>query len=251
MNLLTDENLVALADGEVTPEERLVMERQLAGNGEARRHLLLLRLSGSAMREAFQLPAADPDSVAARNLRPNASQALIATASPCSRWLRRSSAVAAILMLGAFTAMGVLLTRQPSRDASAHPQRIAVGPLPQGELTRLLDRAPPEGAFAPASSAHTGFLIVASMRDRQGNPCHEVHHQGSVQQPSAAGSTMLVACRSERLGWSVVGAVARVASATDADGEHEQRARAALEEVITMIGARRAVASNEEEHEKK
>lgn len=40
MNGLTDETLIALADGALSPEDRLVAERLLADDEQARRRLL-------------------------------------------------------------------------------------------------------------------------------------------------------------------------------------------------------------------
>lgn len=251
MNLLTDENLVALADGAVTPEERLVMERQLAGDSEARRQLLLLRLSGAAMREAFTLAelegnAARSSSVTSMGVECRVPRFALGSRFRCHR-PGKAAAVAACLAI----AMGLYFADRHMRAQGTAESPVAIGPVPQGALSRLLDRTALDGAYLPARTATTDFLVVASMRDRQGKPCHEVHHYSEARDTAHALPSLLLACRMEPLGRSIVGAVAPTHSPTTPDGMVDERARAALDELMVMIGARRAVASNEEEHDKK
>lgn len=208
MTRINDEVIVAMLDGALSLEERLVTERQLSRDPSSLRALRLMRLSGLSIRAAFSGPEFDdiPDRLRrvidgqchGRSDRSNRGR-------PWFRTPRLQSASVVCVVAAATVAVAVLLRQGYS------PQEFATIPL--GEIDRASKLAQALEAHGnemmrPASAVSSEMTVVASANDRQGRTCRAVEVELG---PVRAGHQTVVACRSQSGSWTVV-ATATVAA---------------------------------------
>jgi hypothetical protein len=255
MNRLSEERLNAYADGVLDAETRAGVEAHLATDAEARALLEKLRRANALAIEAFAAPMQEPPPQALVDaiLRApahgtTAEQGVLQGRRRSRRWSVRDYAlpVAAALALAVGITAGALLG---TRTLQA-PEQVALGPVNAGSaLHRLLERHPSGTilGFDGSQAASQRLSVVATFRDRHTRPCREIEvlRAGAGQQAVAAA----VACRDAAGRWVVEGATL-VADATPAtDGQFQPSGvseKDALDGLLTMLGAQRALSSEEE-----
>lgn len=248
MSQLTDETLVAMADGALSLEERIVVERELATDHQSLRFLLLLRLSAIAIREAFAGHEFDRVPERLRQLllrRPGPGTSILGACGrlTMARTFRTAAAGAATLVLAAGTLLVVGLDR-PGR----HSHAIELGTLDSdSELAMVLDRQQ-NGRFVPASAANDRLVVVASIRDRFGNPCHEIDVYSGSKDAADELPDVLLACRTARGSWAVIAAAAAAELRQASLVPPDEMTRGALKGVMAMIGTRDEAAPAEKEN---
>jgi hypothetical protein len=255
MNRLSEEMLNAYADGALDAERHAEVEAQLAADAEARALLEKLRGANALAIVAFAEPMHEPPPRALVDaiLRAPAHAATVEQSAlrkgwRWHRWSIRDQALplAAALALAVGITAGVLFG---SRTLHV-PEQVALGPVQAAStLHRLLERHPSGSSLnldGTQGSARR-LSIVATFRDRHARPCREVEvlRTGADHHPVAAA----VACRGAAGGWVVEGAT-RVAGATPATGGQFEPSgmseKDALEGLLTMLGAQRALSPDEE-----
>ncbi len=255
---LSDEQLMAYADGEVTADHAEVGTRLREGlSVEEQSALEDFRRTRELVRVAFAEEAAEPPSAALVALLLEglpASQGTQPKVVPLHEKARRAPprsisrlAFAAAASIAALVAAAVLWPLTEGRDDIAG--QVVPGPLArESEFARVLETRPSGDpvAIGEASSAGRQHLMVAgTFRDRSGRVCRELELLDAELSPRV----VAVACRSVSGDWGVEGAVA-VASGAAGDpkayapaGTPEQEALGAL---MSLLGASRTLEPEEE-----
>jgi hypothetical protein len=256
MKRLSEETLNAYADGALEAQARADVEARLKIDPEARGLLEKLRGANALAIEAFAAPMheAPPQALVNTILRGPAHEAAADRRMPLRR--RRSLAwsvrdyslpLAAALALAIGITAGVLLGRQPAKSLG----ELALGVVhSDSTLYRLLERLPTgstlEIAGGQAGAGHR-LSIVATFHDRHARPCREIEVLPRDADPHAIAAA--VACRDAVGGWVVEGAT-RLARAPLAPGGQFHPSgvpeKDALEGLLAMLGAQRALAPAEE-----
>jgi hypothetical protein len=243
MGPVTDEMLMAYADGALSGEDAEAVERLLReGDVESREAVEAFRRTATLVRAAFADDANEP-------IPPALVQTVLgATAKPSilpfprRRFDRYAMAIAA--SLAAVVVVGALsvLLRPLETPVAA---RFEVGPVPAGsQLANVLSKVP---ASTPVESEDgtSRLMVVSTFRDRSDRICREVE----AMDASLAPQQVAVACRAAAGdGWLIEG-VARVAAASDSApgyapaGAPEQDA---LKGLNAMLGAKAPLSVDEE-----
>jgi hypothetical protein len=249
MTLPSEEMLNAYADGALDVASRAEVEARLAVDPEARALLEKLRRADGLAAEAFAAPLHEPPPQALVDAITQAPARGTAGIRDPRSWRLRDYALplAASVALAVGVAAGAFLGRQPAGP----PGELALGEVAgESALQRLLESHP--GGSTLAIDA-TGRLsrrlgVVATFRDRHARPCREVEVllPGSGRQAVAAA----VACRSDAGRWVVEG-VARLAPAPQSVAPGIEPAgvaeKDALDALLTLLGAQRALEAGEEQ----
>lgn len=255
---LSDEQLMAYADGEVTADQADVGVRMREGlSVEEQSALEDFRRTRELVRAAFAEEATEPPSAALVALLlegPPSSQGTQPKVVPLQAQGRRAPqrsvsrlAFAAAASIATLVAAAVLWSLTKGRGDIAG--QLVPGPLArESEFARVLETRPSGDPVATdeASSAGRQHLMVAgTFRDRSGRVCRELELLDAELSPRV----VAVACRSARGDWGVEGAVA-VASGAVGDpttyapaGTPEQEALGAL---MSLLGASRTLEPEEE-----
>lgn len=244
MTTLSDEMLVALADGKLSVEEELAVERMLDACPSARRFMLMLRLSALAIRDTF--PTSDFEPVPERLSR---------VIAPRRNWIEtmtgrwagcRPALPAAACVFLSNAGIAALASQSLEHVASEIPE-LAIGRLAQdSDLARTLDRFG-TATYSPASAGSSGrFIVTATSRDKFGNTCHEVDVHETAE--NTALPDLVVACRQATGGWIVVGALVASSRVQPGYAADHGTAGEALRGVLAMIGARERTAAGGKEN---
>lgn len=245
MNGLTDETLIALADGALSPEDRLVAERLLADDEQARRRLLSLRLSALAIRETYcglctdQVPERMHLILFGHPVRREPRQRLLGwlipdcRATTFERQARTWLPLAICITAGFAGFAAILATSRTAIDAKT--PGIALGRIDRNsDLAKKLDQSS-GSVFVPASAASARFTIVATVRNRNGELCNEVDVR--TDERSSHPGKIILACRTTNGGWHVVGAAVVPPEGQPAAVAAPQEFRSAMSGVMALIGA--------------
>jgi Putative zinc-finger len=253
MRRLSEETLNAYADGALEAAARAEVEAHLEVDPEARALLEKLRKANALAIEAFAAPMREPppqaliDAVLTGPGNDVASDpGMRQKRRPPRAWRVRDYTLplAAGLALAIGVTAGVYLGRQPAQA----PGELALGIVPgDSTLHRLLEGHPSGSSLNIGQAQARRLGIVATFRDRHARPCREVEvlPTGTDAQALAAG----VACRDAGGRWAVEGAT-RLAGAPQAPGGQFEPSgvpeKDALEGLLAMLGARRALSAAEE-----
>ena len=209
MAKLSDETLMAYADGELPAAERLNVERELATDSDARARLSRFEASAAATRQAFDSIIAEPvpphltESIrqATRTTRREAPQAPglwqriralmeqpLPGFSAAPGW-----AFALLVVFGLGLGVGWLAEPRPARE-----EFVELGPvIPHSALHVALETVPSGRGVAVGRGQFTGFV---SFRDMEGRYCREFEVAWHEQQTDLL---VGVACRSPAEQWAV------------------------------------------------
>jgi hypothetical protein len=245
MKRLSEETLNAYADGALDADARSDVEAQLEGDAEARALLERLRRANALAVEAFAAPMHEPPPQALVDaiLQGPARGAAGDRARPIRHY---ALPLAAALALAVGVTAGVFLGRHPAQA----PGDLALGVVGSGStLHRLLERHPSGTTLEVdgAKGAAGRLSVVATFRDRHARPCREVEALPSGADAQAIAAA--VACRDPAGRWVVEGTT-RLAGAPETNGSQFEPSgvpeKDALEGLLTMLGAQRALAPAEE-----
>ena len=183
---LTDEVLCAYLDGELSPEARVALERQLLSEPGARVRLDRFRESDDRLRRALALPseaAADPlvqllTGDASGNVRP------IRTSGP-----RRFLAPIGLALAATVAGLAIGFAWRGALDASA-PSDAVSGLVLSGGLHEALDRN-------PSGLSRAGVTVLFTFRREDGVPCRQ------FETADARVSSDGVVCRGPGKRWRV------------------------------------------------
>lgn len=254
MARITDEMLMAYADGALGKDEAEAVERALSeGDAEARKAVEAFRRSALLVRTAFAddgrepVPSALVDMVLGKDAKPTA-KASVLRLRP-KRFDRFAMAMAASLAAVALVG-GLTLALRPSPTAVTAGQ-FEVGPVePRSQLANVLATIP---SSVPVDTGAKGIegaqlMIVGTFLDKSGRICREVE----VMDSSLSPQQVAVACRAEdRESWTIEG-VARIAKAPDPSPHDPRYAPAgasetdALKGLHLMLGAKEPLSADEE-----
>ena len=192
---LSDDVLGAYLDGELSPEARAALERQLLSEPGARVRLDRLRESDERLRRAFALPSDPQADPLVRLLRGDVDDAATVQPLPLRRDWRRFALPARLAMAAAIGGLAVgLLWRGPLQ-----PSRSGAGIAMSDGLRTALDRN-------SSGATHGGVRVLLSFLRSDGAPCRQFEIEG--EGVAAEG----VACR-EAAQWRM--AIWRERAATD------------------------------------
>lgn len=249
---------MAFADGALSSEERIAVERLLENDPEARRMVAMFKETRALAREAFEIPAdapalaglaerirAHPTSSAAQATDEGGGRVVSFDEARRARTAAinrrpQSIAWAASIALLVGVGCGLLIGRVglPSMPAG---KELALGPVAaKSELAQLLERR-------PSGEPVNRKLVVTTFKDRLDRVCREIEILGRTQpaQPELAG----VACRQPDGSWIVEGAARITTSTTPGDpgfvpsGANEKDA---LTSLLNLLGAKPALTAEEE-----
>lgn len=248
MTRLTDEMLMAYADGALSEAEAAAVEELLRdGDAAARAAVEEFRSTAALVRAAYaddeaagpapadlvrkilRSPPARRPSVLAR-LRPRAG-----ASAPYG--LALAASLAAVVAVGA---LWLVLSRPETVVADV----LRIGPVEAGSgLANVLGKVP---SGAPVEVGEGQLMVVGTFYDRRGRVCREVELMDRALTPQE----VAVACRTPDAGrWSVEG-VARVAASPDASSGSFAPAGApqkeALQGLMLALGARDALSADDE-----
>lgn len=255
MTRLSEEMLNAYADGALEAEARAEVEAQLATDAEARVLLEKLRRANALAIEAFAAPMHEPppqvlvDTILRRPVHGAATDRGTRQGTRQSRtwsvWDYALPLAASVTLAVGITA-GVFLGRQ----AGQPPGELALGLVPGGSALHRLLESHPSGSTLEIErprQAAGRLSVVATFRDRHARACREVEllPRGTDQQAVAAA----VACRDAGGRWVVEGATLVAGAPQAPDQQFEPSGvpeKDALEALLTMLGAQRALSPAEE-----
>ncbi len=223
---LSDEQLMAYADGDPSAADATIAEKARAGfSAEERQVLEDYRRTRDVVREAFAeddrepLPAglvamvlggkeardkADAaDAVPQSNATEKPAENVVALrrpARPQRSWMRVAVALAASIAV-AFVVLPVWLLG----DRSADTTKLVTGPVSAGSaLANILERQPsavPVALDAPSGGSRQHLMVAATFRDRSARICREVELLDAALAPRM----VAVACRGAVGIWLVEG----------------------------------------------
>jgi hypothetical protein len=255
MTRLSEETLNAYADGALEAEARAEVEAQLATDAAARALLEKLRRANALAIEAFAAPMHEPppqvlvETVLGTPVHgATTDRAVLKERRQSRAWRIRDYTLplAASVALAVGITAGVFLARQPGHS----PGELALGLVPGGSALHRLLESHPSGSVLEIErplEAAGRLSVVATFRDQHARACREVEllRPGTDQQAGAAA----VACRDALGRWVVEGAT-RVAGAPQATGRQFEPSgvpeKDALDALLTMLGAQRALGPAEE-----
>jgi|CXWL01.1.fsa_nt_gi hypothetical protein len=217
--MLNDELIGAYLDGELAPEKRALVERQLAGNNGAAARLERMRSADALLRRALPGSArSEKDPLAALIMGGWQS----ASRSSAPHWGRRAAAIAAACLIG------VLAGRLSAPDSI-----VVTGMSLSAEATRVLDRVG-SGELAPVAGGQ--MQVALSFRTESGEVCRQFRTNASVQ-------TDAVACRVGD-GWNMI--VQAAVRDTDGAGYRTASADDAISAAVNALGGVSALDDAEE-----
>lgn len=208
----SEQTLNAYVDGELSADERHLVEVHLAIDPEARAFVQALRrvndLASEAMAEFVPpAPQALIDRINAIPMPPASQPVTVPIAFPARRTRRTTIsyyAMAASVVLAAAAAVTYVLMVGSTRDALL----LAKGDVPSGSAVAKLLEGGRTGQSAPVAAPGPGAgqaTLAASFRDRKGRYCRELDvSPGEAGAPASAS----IACRSTEGAWSIEGSVA-------------------------------------------
>lgn len=253
MTRVTDEMLMAYADGALSEAEAAAVERLLRdGDPEARAAVEEFRRTAALVRAAYADEAAEP--VPADLVRTVLGHAPARKPPGLSR-LRRARASAAPYALALAASLVAVLAVGSLWFSLAPPQAVVadalrIGPVEAGSrLANVLAKVPsgtPVEASTSASGGDAQLMVVGTFYDRHERICREVE----LMDRALAPQQVAVACRAPEDGrWSVEG-IARIAAAPDATSGSYAPAGApekeALQGLMQALGAGDALSADDE-----
>jgi hypothetical protein len=207
---ITDEMLMAYADGELSAKEAVEIERALAADESLAEKVALFADSRQAVRRAYAtLPAvstdleakvralAAVDAVASQETMPSSNIVSLADRRRTVPFWQLPLAASIALAIGA----GSMWLLGPG---AAGPTELQIASLGDTQISEVLSTVPSGDRADLAGGAV--FAAIASFRDGDGTLCREFEHS------AGDGATVVaVACRADA-GWAVRFAVASTAS---------------------------------------
>lgn len=251
MTRLTDEMLMAYADGALPETERAEIAAALESDAEARAIVAEFRRTAEISRAAFADVLTEPvpdrlvDTVLGTQTPASNVVELARARKPRSTMWRTALPLAASVLLVIGLAAALLVRQQPPA------QLIALGPVPSAtSLADVLETKPSGTPVALASRTSEGLdrlMVVATFRDRKERICREVEALDPSMQAQIAG----VACRDPASGTWIVEGSARIASTAPPSGRDFTPSGAdekdALDGLLAVLGATRALPADEEQ----
>lgn len=250
MARITDEMLMAYADGVLAKEEAGVIERALAnGDDEVRKAIDAFRRSSDLTRKAFAGDAHEPipdalvDMVLGNDAKPTATLLSF----PKRAIVRHPMALAASIV--AVVALATGLTMSLREPATVTAEHFNIGPVPPGStLATLLATKPSSVPLSTGARDGTQFMVVGTFFDKSNRVCRETE----LMDPSLSPQQVAVACRTPKGdGWTVEGIVQIAAASspeTDEPGYTPAGASEAdaIEGLHVMLGAKHPLSADEE-----
>jgi hypothetical protein len=239
---ITDEMLMAYADGELSAEAASEVERALAADETLAEKLALFADSRKAVRQAYATPAAVSAELEAR-VRVLASADAAARHQTAARsnvisladrrrqvplWqLPLAASIALVVGAGSMWLLG---------PGGAAPPQLQIASLGDPAIADALGRVASGDRLGLPGGAE--FAAIASFRDGDGALCREFEHDSEN-----GGTLVAVACRADE-GWDVRFAVA---SATgDAEGYAPASSLDALDAYLSATSASAPLSSQDE-----
>jgi hypothetical protein len=244
MAQLTDETLMAYADGRLDPTRAKEVEAMLLEDGNAARKVEALRYSLDLARVVIERPMREPVPQALLDTVLGAAKPRDNVVAFRRRWLPTSPAGWAVPIAAAL-AMIIVVPAYLSRDSQQiEPGRIALETLASSNpLATVLERTA-SGQSVTLQDGRGNALILATYRDATGRPCREFEILGEATSSVGIG----VACRQANGGWHVIGA-AEVPTELSTNGSFlpaGDPTNDPLQAVLTSIGAGRVLSPSEE-----
>jgi hypothetical protein len=262
MTRLSEETLNAYLDGVLDVATRAEVESGLRADAEARALLEKLRTADRLAIDAFAAPMREPlppalvEAVLSAPAPRGAEDYAPPVLAPRARGRRTRDyalPIGASLALVAGIAVGAFMGRQPPEA----PGGLALGIVDSASVLNRLLEGHPSGSTLDADGVAKSPLrlgAVATFRDRHGRPCREIEAllpgEESGPESNRGGQAIAagVACRDASARWVVEG-VARLSP--PALGVQFEPAgvpeKDALEGLLTMLGAQRALEATEEQ----
>lgn len=253
MARVTDEMLMAYADGELSKQDAELVERLLReGDVESREAVDEFRKTAALVRAAFADDTNDPisETLVETVLATKATPKPAAVAGSRSRPARRERyAMAMAACLAAAVVVGGLATiLRPLETVTA--ASLQLGPIDaDSRLAHVLAKVPASTLVEidddnAGAAAH--LMVVSTFYDRYDRICREVELMDSALAPQQ----VAVACHTpDSSAWSVEG-VARIATASDPSSSGYAPAGApeqdALKSLQIMVGAKEPLSADEE-----
>lgn len=240
---ISDEVLMAYADGALSEAEARAVEAHLAENAEARELVAAFRESAELAARAFDQPMTEPVSQRLIDtVRGNQSNVIRGP------WTGRALLpLAAAMTLTAGLALGFWLSGASEGDDVA--RGLGVGPLDQtSHLAQHLETRP--SGTAATLQQDRSVVVVGTFRDRSGRPCREFEVLGDTGNASSAPETAAIACRAATGSWTVEGVV-RIATGPETPGTQGYvpsgaQEEDALQKLVEILGATSLLPADEE-----
>ncbi len=254
MTAPTEETLNAYVDGELSADERRLVEAHLAVDPDARAFVETLRrvndLAAEAMAELVPpAPQALIDRINAIPMPPPVQRATEPIAFPVRRARQTTIsyyAMAASVVLVAAAARTYVLKDGSPRDALL----LAKGNVPLGSAVAELLEGGRSGQSAPVSapgSATGQAMLAATFQDQDGRYCRELEvSSGATDIPTSAS----IACRSTEGAWSIEGSVALAGASGDAAPDYVPSGSSndePLGPLLQSLGMGKALSTSEED----
>lgn len=254
MTAPTEETLNAYVDGELSADERRLVEAHLAVDPDARAFVETLRrvndLAAEAMAELVPpAPQALIDRINAIPVPPPVQRATEPIAFPVRRARQTTIsyyAMAASVVLVAAAALTYVLKDGSPRDALL----LAKGNVPLGSAVAELLEGGRSGQSAPVSapgSATGQAMLAATFQDQAGRYCRELEvSAGATETPASAS----IACRSTEGAWSIEGSVALAGASGDAAPDYVPSGSSndePLGPLLQSLGMGKALSTSEED----
>lgn len=244
MTKLTDEMLMAYADGQLGPADAKEVEIMVLADSEAARKVEALRRSLDLARTVMERPLREPVPQKLIDTVLGTAEAQTNVVPFVKRW-RPASRAAWALPLAAALMLTVGLATYLGRDRPEPSGfELAVGPLGGASpLTAILENTG-SGQGTTLPGGRKTALILATFRDSGLRPCREFEILGEESEPVEIG----VACREGDERWHIVGA-AEVPAALTSNGTFLPSSNPPndpLRAVLESIGAGTALSPEEE-----
>lgn len=252
MTRLTDEMLMAYADGALPEAEAAQVAAALEHDAEARAIVAEFRRTAELSRAAFTdvMTEPVPEQLVRTILGAEARSANVVDLAQArkprpSPWRTVLPLAASVLLV-----LGVAATLFLQQLATEHA--IALGTVPKASpLAEVLETKPSGTPVTLARRATEGadrLMVVATFRDRKARICREIEALDQAMQPQLAG----VACRDPANGdWTVEG-TARIAASSPPStpgyvpsGSDEKDA---LDGLLALLGASQTLSPDEEQN---
>ncbi len=201
---LSDETLMAYADGELDDAERIRVGKILDGNPEARARLRVFQTTGNSLAPAFDPPERPLPAALSVPVRGDAqSEARGGMSSWADRlrdWLHtvsaQQAALAAAVIALAFTGGALWQRTMPSAPGEAALMAAEDGGFrAAGRLAGVLETAGSD----PSGPEHAEIAVLQTFRNAEGGYCREYVLRG----PGEAGYAAGVACRRADGAWRI------------------------------------------------
>lgn len=251
---LTDEMLMAYADGALPEGEAAEIAAALESDAEARATVESFRRTATLSRAAYSDVMAEPvpDNLVRAVL---GSQARAANVTDFARFRRpRPSLWPMALPLAASLVLVVGLAAALWNQqifSGSQKQAIALGPVPAAtSLADVLEKRPtgvPVALTGNKLQDAEHLMVLATFRDRKARICREIEALDKNMQPQLAG----VACRDPANGTWIVEGTARIAvSPPSGSGDFVPSGaeeKDALDGLLGVLGATKALSTEEEQ----